>query len=421
MLIAEKVSRLTDSKELRTDWQQGELFALEAPKPKIIPRSEHPISRKNISREALKVLYRLKDAGYLAYLVGGSVRDMLLGLKPKDFDVGTDARPEEIRRLFRWSRIIGRRFRLVHVYFRGGKFIEVVTFRGPETAEEDGLEVFGTPYEDAFRRDITINALFYNIADYTIIDYVGGMEDLKAGIIRVIGDPDQRFIRDPVRMMRAIRHAARIGFTIEERTWEAILRHHEKIMLCAPMRVRDEWLKDVLGGWSAPWAELMWKSGLFEEVFPAYGKVLARAGHKDRRFFFRLLAEMDRKVKKGRFSEAQALALFLYPFSVSSGRLPRVPERAGRPYELLRQEMKKVFYPYDFKKELFENTLQLLASVWPIKYHLLMGNSIPRRLAKKSYFEEALAVTEVILKLEKELLGIEAPRRRRRRRRRSYA
>ncbi len=220
--------------------KQGELFGELSKGPLIIPRSAHPISRKNLPREVLKVLYRLKDAGYLAYLVGGSVRDMLLGLKPKDFDVGTDARPEEIRKLFRWSRIIGRRFRLVHVYFRGGKFIEVVTFRGPEVAEEDGLEVFGTPAEDAFRRDLTINALFYNIADYSIIDYVGGMEDLKKGIIRAIGPPDVRFRRDPVRMMRAIRHAARTGFRIEENTWEAICRHREKLMLCSPMRIRDE-------------------------------------------------------------------------------------------------------------------------------------------------------------------------------------
>ena len=405
-------------KHIPQKFEQKELFALDAPRPKIIPRSEHPISRQNISREALKVLYRLKDAGYLAYLVGGSVRDMLLGLKPKDFDVGTDARPEEIRKLFRWSKIIGRRFRLVHVYFRGGKFIEVVTFRGPETAEEDGLEVFGTPYEDAFRRDITINALFYNISDFTVIDYVGGMEDLRAGIIRVIGDPGQRFIRDPVRMLRAIRHAARIGFSIEPRTWEAICRHKEKIALCAPMRVRDEWLKDVLGGWSAPWADLMWKSGLFQEIFPTYSKLLSRISKRERDFFFSLLAEGDKRVRKGLFSEAQALSLFLYPFLVGGEKLPRIPQRTGRPYELIRKEMRKVFYPYDFRKELFENTLQILAGLWPLKFHLLRGNRFPKRLVKKSYFKEAVVVAELILKLEKDLLGIEQPRVRRRGRRR---
>ncbi len=403
------------------NWKQGELFEEGEPKPVIIPRSEHPISRKNIPPEVLKVLYRLKKAGHLAYLVGGSVRDMLLGLTPKDFDVGTDARPEEIRKLFRWSRIIGKRFRLVHVYFPGGKFIEVVTFRGPEGAEESGLEVFGTPAQDAFRRDLTINALFYNIADFSIIDYVGGMRDLKEGIIRVIGPPDLRFTRDPVRMMRAIRHAARIGFEIEKNTWEAICRHKEKIVLCAPMRIRDEWLKDVLGGWSSPWADLMLKSGLFYEVFPAYGRYLKEAPAEERRFFLKLLAASDKKLRKGRLSEAQALALFLYPFLVGKGKLPRLPEGAGRPYQEIRKEMEKVFFPYDFKKELFENTLQLLAGLWPVKYHLLHSKRMPRRLSSKSYFEEALAICKIILRLEREVLGMEIsfPRKKRRRRRRA--
>ncbi len=399
-------------------WKQGELFGNKPLKPVIIPRTEHPISRKHISPEALKVLYRLKGAGYLAYLVGGSVRDMLLGLAPKDFDVGTDARPEEIRKLFRWSRIIGKRFRLVHVYFRGGKFIEVVTFRGPEVAEEDGLELFGTPAEDAFRRDLTINALFYNIADFTIIDYVGGMQDLKNGIIRVIGPPDLRFTRDPVRMMRAIRHAARIGFEIEKNTWEAICRHKEKIILCAPMRIRDEWLKDVLGGWSSPWADLMLKSGLFHEIFPAYGRYLSEAPPEEKRFFLKILAVSDQKIRKGQLSEAQALALFLYPFLVRKGKLPRLPETTGRPRQEIRREMEKVFFPYDFKKELFENTLQLLSGLWPIKYHLLYSKRMPRRLGRKSYFEEALAICKIVLKLEKEILGMEIsyPKKKRRRR-----
>ena len=410
---------LQDQKEV-SNLKQGELFGEFTKGPLIIPRSEHPISRKNLPREVLKVLYRLKDAGYLAYLVGGSVRDMLLGLKPKDFDVGTDARPEEIRKLFRWSRIIGRRFRLVHVYFRGGKFIEVVTFRGPEVAEEDGLEVFGTPKEDAFRRDLTINALFYNIADFSIIDYVGGMEDLKKGIIRVIGPPDVRFRRDPVRMMRAIRHAARTGFRIEENTWEAICRHREKLMLCSPMRIRDEWLKDVLGGWSSPWAELMLKAGLFEEVFPAYGQHLKGLSPSERRFFFKLLAAADQSVKAGRLSEAQTLALFLYPFLVGPNKLPYLPENSKSPRALVRKEMEKVFFPYDFKKELFENTLQLLAGLWPIKYHLLFSRKMPRRLRSKSYFEEAFVLAKIIIKLEREVLGLEfsLPRRRGRRRRR---
>ncbi len=210
--------------------------------PKVLARPEHQLSRGNLSAEALKVLYRLHRSGYAAYLVGGSVRDLLLGNRPKDFDVATNARPQEIRRLFRNSRIIGRRFRLVHVFFRAG-IVEVATFRAspeppesPNDWEEGAAEeaeentttdrpqpatddvVFGTPAEDARRRDFTVNALFYNIADFSIIDHVGGIEDLERGVIRTIGDPDQRFIEDPVRMMRALEYSVRLGFEIDPRT-----------------------------------------------------------------------------------------------------------------------------------------------------------------------------------------------------------
>ena len=195
----------------------------ELPQPRIIPRPEHTVSRRDIELEALKVLYRLLHAGYTAFLVGGGVRDLLLGKKPKDFDVVTDARPGELRKLFRNSRIIGKRFRVVQFFFRGGHIVEVSTFRRrsefDEVQEQDAPpakdNTFGTPAEDAQRRDLTINALFYNIADFSLVDFVDGMEDLKAKRIRVIGDPAVRFVRDPVRMLRVLRHAARIGFSID--------------------------------------------------------------------------------------------------------------------------------------------------------------------------------------------------------------
>ena len=189
----------------------------------IILRAEHPISRSMIDEEALKVLYRLHRHGFLAYLVGGSVRDLLLGKIPKDFDLATNAHPHEINALFKNSRVIGRRFRLVHVFFKGGKIIEVSTFRSRSEFEEIQTEEgniirtdsFGTPAEDALRRDITVNGLFYNIADFSIIDYVGGMADLERQVIRTIGNPDERFLQDPVRMIRVIRHAVRTRFSIE--------------------------------------------------------------------------------------------------------------------------------------------------------------------------------------------------------------
>ena len=207
--------------------------------PVVRPRPEHPISRSSISENTLKVLYRLHKTGYRAYLCGGGVRDLLLGRRPKDFDVATDARPEEIRRVFRNSRVIGRRFRLVHVFF-GDEIVEVATFRREPPPEEqagdedEGLLItsdntYGTAREDAFRRDFTINALFYDIADFSVIDYVGGLADLDQRVLRAIGDPDVRFQEDPVRMLRACEFAGRLGFRIEPRTQEATHRQRREL------------------------------------------------------------------------------------------------------------------------------------------------------------------------------------------------
>lgn len=257
--------------------------------PVIISRDNHPISTRDIDQEALKVLYRLRDAGFSGYLVGGGVRDLYVGKRPKDFDISTDARPGQLRKLFRNSRTIGRRFRLVQVYFRGGKIIEVSTLRSQSEYDINGKEkvlphnnTFGTLVEDAFRRDLTVNALFYEIEHHTIIDYIGGVQDLDQGIIRIVGEPERRVTRDPVRMMRAIRHAARMGFRIEEKTWKAVIVHRDKLDLCPPSRVRDELLKDLTGGSSEPWARIALKSGLFFTLFPFYREVILQQADSDR-------------------------------------------------------------------------------------------------------------------------------------------
>ncbi|MEN7973527.1 MAG: polynucleotide adenylyltransferase PcnB [Verrucomicrobiota bacterium] len=223
--------------------------------PVVLKRPEHNVSRKNISSAAIKVLYRLKDEGYTAYIAGGGVRDLLLDRHPKDFDVATNATPEQIRKMFRNCRLIGRRFRLAHILFRG-EIIETATFRAPVPESEEthsdesfrtGKEgmvmrdnVFGTPEQDALRRDFTINALFYNIADFSIIDYAGGLKDLENKIIRVIGDPDKRFTEDPVRMVRAARFAGTLGFEIEKEAYESICRNKDKLALAAPSRMYEE-------------------------------------------------------------------------------------------------------------------------------------------------------------------------------------
>jgi poly(A) polymerase len=260
--------------------------------PKVLARPDHRLSRGSLSSEALKVLYRLHRSGYAAYLVGGSVRDLLLGNQPKDFDVATNARPQEIRRLFRNSRIIGRRFRLVHVYFRAG-IVEVATFRASpeppespqdweeaaaEEAEEDTTTdrpqpatedvVYGTPAEDARRRDFTVNALFYNIADFSVIDHVGGIEDLERGMIRTIGDPDQRFIEDPVRMMRALEYSVRLGFEIDARTNEAIVAQKDLIAEASAPRLTYELLESLRSGHAAGIHEAWRRAGVFTRAFP---------------------------------------------------------------------------------------------------------------------------------------------------------
>ncbi len=381
--------------------------------PRIIPRPEHCISRKDMDREALKVLYRLKDKGYLAYLVGGSVRDLLLGKAPKDFDIGTDARPHEVRRLFRYSRIIGKRFRIVHVYFRGGKVIEVSTFRCQcDCDDREALlngrpddAIYGTPMEDAFRRDLTINGLFYNIADFSVIDYVGGMEDLKNGIIRSIGEPNHRFLRDPVRMMRAVRHAARTGFTIEPKTWDAICQNAEKIRLCAIPRVRDEWLKDLKSGYSRPWMEYLIKTGLFEAIFPNLSKFLQEA--RSRRQLLGLLAALDKRLgpqngHREEPNEALCLAVLLYPALIRHPLWPALKsEKLKWPTFEVRSILDELVAPYDFRRSVRDNAAQILSNQWPISLCHRRG-SLPKRVWSKHVFRDALFLYNAARELEQE-------------------
>lgn len=218
--------------------------------PLVVPRSQHGISRKNIDEETLKVLYRLHRHGYKAYLVGGGVRDLLLGRRPKDFDVATDATPDQVKSLFRNCFLVGRRFLLAHIRFGRDKLVEVATFRRkPETGEmpdkpEDFFSfqenVFGTPAQDAFRRDFTINALFYDIENFSVLDYVGGLQDLAERRLRMIGDPAERFGEDPVRMLRALEFCARLDFNLDDEVRQGIYQCAGLIAEAAPARIREE-------------------------------------------------------------------------------------------------------------------------------------------------------------------------------------
>jgi poly(A) polymerase len=227
-----------------------------AVRPLILEKPDHPISRRDVDADALGIIRRLHRFGFQAYLTGGAVRDLMLGKAPKDFDIVTDARPGQIRKRFANCFIIGRRFRLAHVRFRDGKVIEVATFRRvPDRGEElppgapvDPSLIYGTPEEDAFRRDITINALFYNPEDDVVIDYVGGVADLKRRVVRVIGDPAVRFDEDPVRVWRVLRHAARLGFTVDEATEREIPAHRGLLAECSGARLFEELNKDLAYG-----------------------------------------------------------------------------------------------------------------------------------------------------------------------------
>ena len=283
--------------------------------PKVIPRAEHPISRALISDSALKVLYRLKDAGYASFLVGGCVRDLMLGREPKDFDVVTDASPEQIKELFRNARLIGRRFRLAHVRY-GQDIIEVATFRAaPHTGKEDGESdddvdetgrllsdnVFGTQDQDAVRRDITVNALYYDISDFTVKDYTGGVADLKAGVMRMIGDPGTRFREDPVRMLRVVRFAAKLGFKIDPATAAPLHDLGHLLLNVSNARLFEEVLKLFHGGYALETYEMLRHYDLFRFLFPLTEDSLAGEDQNFPRMLLpQALANTDLRIEQGK-------------------------------------------------------------------------------------------------------------------------
>jgi poly(A) polymerase len=279
------------------------------PALRIIPRDQHIISRANISKAALRVLYRLHDAGYAAYLVGGAVRDLLLGFRPKDFDVATDATPEEVKKLFRNCRLIGRRFRLAHVVF-GPEIIEVATFRG--TGEEgegdrhivDGRivrdNIWGTIEEDALRRDFRVNALYYDISDFSVRDYVGGMQDLHDRVLRLIGDPEVRYHEDPVRMLRAARLAGKLGMRIDAAAAAPFESLGPLLGDAAPARLFDESLKMFLSGNGLKSFRMLEQCGLLKFLFPATARALKRGDAALRSLVEQGLANTDARIGEGK-------------------------------------------------------------------------------------------------------------------------
>lgn len=299
-----------------------------------IERNNHNVSRRYISENALRVLKRLGGAGFEAYLVGGAVRDMMLGTNPKDFDIATDATPEEIRKLFKNARIIGRRFRIVHVLF-GPEVIEVTTFRGHHDAIDDtnfqnksvitesGMllrdNVFGSVEEDAIRRDFTVNAIYYSCKDFCVYDFTNGIEDINKQTLRLIGDPATRFKEDPVRILRAIRFAAKLGFSIEKTTEAAIQPHAELLRNISPARLFDEFLKLFTGGHAVATYEQLKKYDLLHYLVFSSETILQNNLHE--MFIKQALENTDKRIHIGKsVTPAFIYSVFLWPAFIGMQR-----------------------------------------------------------------------------------------------------
>jgi poly(A) polymerase len=407
--------------------------------PVILDRSRHPISRREIDPDALKVLYRLHRNGFLAYLVGGAVRDLLLRKTPHDFDLGTDARPNQIKRLFRNAFLIGRRFRLAHIHFQGGKVIEVSTFRcdpepEPETdsaAADDagtGLEVaapaasgqegeegtpetkaerepgagrrrppahpiaYGTPREDAFRRDITINALFYDIATFSVIDYVGGLEDIAARRIRTIGDPVTRYTEDPVRIWRVLRHAARLDFGLEAETCRAIEPCRDLLRTSSGARLYEELNKDLKSGTARPLLEMMRTYALLPILFGEAGGAYQASGGMFGRLGA-LLDILDHSVAAGEaLSATEMYSLFYWPWLE-----PRLATAEGDRFKALHELVESASMAVLVPNAVRANVVQTLLVVDHM-LHALETGRMRWSLRKRVHYREASRVLSLILR-----------------------
>ena len=384
---------------------QADPDSSEAPvrEPVILTRAEHSISRKDIDENALRVLYRLSSHGYHAYLVGGGVRDLLLGKKPKDYDVGTDARPSRLKKIFRNCRIIGRRFRIAHVFFPNGQIIEVSTFRrGAQRVikTQNGSFVsdneYGTPREDALRRDITINGLFYDIENFSVIDYVGGVQDLKDRIIRTISDPEASFLEDPVRMIRVQRHAARTGFQIEATTLQAIFQHRQEIRTANTARLLEETLKDLKGGAAEPFFRLMMETHLLDSLLPGLAAQLREHGPEHP--FWRRMKALDRRTQEGAtYTNAVLLSAFLHTILFPMEDLWNGSRNhPGDVWRHMTSSWREISKTIRIARRDTERMAQILISFRKLVQSLDRGKLLPA-LMRKPYLSEALDFFEIDL------------------------
>jgi poly(A) polymerase len=361
--------------------------------PSILERSQHPISRRDIDPNVLKILYRLIAADFSAYLVGGGVRDLMAGRKPKDFDVATSAHPQQVRDLFRNSRLIGRRFRLVHVFF-GPQNIEVATFRrrAEDVAEGDDPMIrhdntFGTPEEDAFRRDFTINALFYDPRSFEVIDYVGGVADLHARLIRTVGDPDVRMREDPVRMIRAVRFATKLDFEIEPATRAAIERHCGDLAKSSVPRLAEEIFRTLSFKGAERALFLMEQLGVLEVLLPKLSAHLregAAGGDPECTAIARNLAALGCAIEGG---EEPSRPLILATVFADLHRT--TVANAGEAHRL---DLVEYLRERGFSRADTDHMRLLLEAAT----HMMTRSRLSRRLVRRPYYPEARRFFELI-------------------------
>lgn len=369
------------------------------PEPEIIPRAEHNISRAQISDAALKVLYRLSSAGFDAYLVGGSVRDLLLGREPKDFDVVTDAWPEQIRELFRNSRLIGRRFRLAHIRY-GDEIIEVSTFRAshPDAGDAghvvDGRiirdNVYGTIDEDVWRRDFTVNALYYNINDFSVVDYVDGMQDIRTGRIRLLGDPVKRYTEDPVRLLRAVRFAVKLGFRIEEKSERPIPELGPLLNDIPPARLFEEVLKLFMGGHAVQTFEQLRHYHVFGILFPQTEEVLAeQEGGFPHTLLIKALENTDRRLAENKpVTPSFLIAALLWEPMMKLAR--EYMEEGMHQHEAMHLASDVVVSRQISRTAMPRRFTQMAREIWLLQYRLtLTKGKRPRRLLAHPRFRAA--------------------------------
>ena len=360
--------------------------------PHVLNTNQHPIQRGQISRHAISVVERLQNAGYEAYLVGGCVRDLLLGIEPKDFDVATSATPEQVRAEFRNARVIGRRFKLVHVHF-GREIIETATFRAnhpegdePENSNQSSRNesgrilrdnVYGTLEDDAQRRDFTINALYYDPVSERILDYANGMHDIRNNLVRLIGNPTQRYQEDPVRMLRAVRFAAKLDFDIEKHSADPI---HDLAHLLGGIpaaRLFDEVLKLFLSGYAIYTYDLLVDYGLFGQLFPASAATLRQNPEYTDTLIRNALDNTDLRIHQGKpVTPAFLFAALLWPalparvIRLQERGMPAIPAMQEAAHELIAEQCQRIAVPKRFTLPIRE--------IWD------MQERLPRRSGKRA-------------------------------------